>query len=114
MERIFVVALALTAFANGLWMVVGGFMVNSTVLNVFWKYTFYQLDYSRYVLTALVRNQLVGSTFACGQGCQCMFITSQAQQCMINGAEVADQLGYSTKSSLCYACQSLLPQNLTL
>ena|SRR5256885_5854752 len=34
---IFVVALAVTAFANGLWMCVGGFLVPLGTLNVFWK-----------------------------------------------------------------------------
>ena len=34
---IFVVALAVTAFANGLWMCVGGFLVQPGTLNVFWK-----------------------------------------------------------------------------
>ena len=65
---IFVVALALTAFANGLWMTVGGFLVTPTVLNVFWKYTFYQIDYQRYAFVALVRNQMIGSVYTCGKG----------------------------------------------
>jgi ABC-type multidrug transport system ATPase subunit len=34
---IFVVALAVTAFANGLWMCVGGFLVPPGTLNPFWK-----------------------------------------------------------------------------
>lgn len=34
---IFVVALAVTAFTNGLWMCVGGFLVPMGELNVFWK-----------------------------------------------------------------------------
>lgn len=34
---IFVVALAVTAFVNGLWMCVGGFLVPMGSLNVFWK-----------------------------------------------------------------------------
>ena len=34
---IFVVSLAITAFANGLWMCVGGFLVPMGQLNVFWK-----------------------------------------------------------------------------
>ena len=34
---IFVVSLAVTAFANGLWMSVGGFLVPMGTLNVFWK-----------------------------------------------------------------------------
>jgi hypothetical protein len=42
---IFVVSLALTAFANGLWMSVGGFLVPPTILNVFWKYVFHYIDY---------------------------------------------------------------------
>lgn len=41
----FVVSLALTAFANGLWMSVGGFLVPPTILNVFWKYAFHYIDY---------------------------------------------------------------------
>ena len=41
----FVIALALTAFANGLWMSVGGFLVSPEVLNVFWRYVFHYIDY---------------------------------------------------------------------
>lgn len=99
---IFVVALALTAFANGLWMTVGGFLVSPTVLNVFWKYTFYQFDYQRYAFSALVRNQMVGSTYSCGAGCECMFVTSLAPQCMINGEQAAAKLGFITSNKLSY------------
>lgn len=42
---IFVVSLALTAFANGLWMCVAGFLVTPEILNVFWKYVFHYIDY---------------------------------------------------------------------
>jgi hypothetical protein len=41
----FVVSLALTAFANGLWMSVGGFLVPPNMLNVFWRYLFHYIDY---------------------------------------------------------------------
>jgi hypothetical protein len=44
----FVGALALTAFANGLWMSVGGFLVPIKTLNVFYKYVFYYIDYQVY------------------------------------------------------------------
>ena len=101
---IFVVSLALTAFANGLWMTVGGFLVNPTVLNVFWKYTFYQFDYQRYAFSALVRNQMVGSVYTCDSQCQCMYVTSLADQCMIEGTEAAQQLGYVTSNALSYVC----------
>ncbi|KAK5183885.1 hypothetical protein LTR16_010056 [Cryomyces antarcticus] len=46
---IFVVALAATAFANGLWMSVGGFLVTPGSLNVFWRYVFHYIDYQSYV-----------------------------------------------------------------
>lgn len=42
---IFVVSLALTAFANGLWMSVGGFLVSPKVINVFWRYWARRIDY---------------------------------------------------------------------
>jgi thiamine transporter ThiT len=45
----FVVALALTAFANGLWMSVGGFLVSPTILNPFWRYVFHYIDYVRFL-----------------------------------------------------------------
>jgi ATP-binding cassette, subfamily G (WHITE), member 2 len=98
------VSLALTAFANGLWMTVGGFMITPTVLNVFWKYTFYQFDYQRYAFSALVINQMVGSVYDCGATCECMFVTSLAGQCQIEGAQVAQALGYVTKNTLSYVC----------
>ncbi|KAE8140099.1 ABC-2 type transporter-domain-containing protein [Aspergillus pseudotamarii] len=41
----FVISLALVAFANGLWMSVGGFLVSPTILNPFWKYVFHYIDY---------------------------------------------------------------------
>ncbi|KUM65274.1 hypothetical protein ACN42_g1796 [Penicillium freii] len=41
----FVIALALVAFANGLWMSVGGFLVTPIILNPFWKYVFHYIDY---------------------------------------------------------------------
>ena len=51
---IFVVALAVTAFANGLWMCVGGFMVPLGTLNVFWKYVFHYIDYQAYVFQGMM------------------------------------------------------------
>jgi hypothetical protein len=45
----FVISLALTAFANGLWMSVNGFMVSPKLLNVFWRYVFHYIDYQAYV-----------------------------------------------------------------
>ncbi|KAI9763696.1 MAG: hypothetical protein M1840_009169 [Geoglossum simile] len=57
----FVISLALTAFANGLWMCVGGFLVTPTILNVFWRYAFHYIDYVRlkFPLCAGVENENV-------------------------------------------------------
>ena len=41
----FIVALALVAFANGVWMSVTGFLVTTKSLNVFWGYVFHYIDY---------------------------------------------------------------------
>jgi len=104
---IFVVALALTAFANGLWMTVGGFLVSPTVLNAFWKYTFHQIDYQRYTFEALVRNQMVGSNYTCAGSvgdCHCEFVTSLAGDCLIDGNEAVEQLGYTTSMAVSYVC----------
>ena len=100
----FVVSLALVAFMNGLWMAVAGIFVTPPILNVFWKYTFYQIDYQRYAFSALIRNQMIGSAYTCGDVCQCMFITSLADQCMIEGEEAVETLGYVTSNRLSYVC----------
>lgn len=92
---LFVAALAITAFANGLWMSVGGFLVAQDVLNVFWYYTFYQIDYQRYVFDGLMRNEFLFRAYDCGPGCDCSIASSLAPQCQIAGEAVLDQYGLS-------------------
>ncbi|KAK2804510.1 hypothetical protein FQN50_006585 [Emmonsiellopsis sp. PD_5] len=92
----FVIALALTAFTNGLWMCVGGFMVSPTVLNVFWRYVFRSIDYQAYVFQGLMVNEFATRTFECGPGCQCMYASELAQECKISGLGVLESYGYAT------------------
>lgn len=94
----FVVALALTAFANGLWMSVGGFLVSEKILNVFWYYTFYWIDYQRYVFQGMMFNQFSDTIYTCGSECQCMYSSDLQLQCRIEGAAVLSSLGYSTSN----------------
>ncbi|KAI7517783.1 putative ABC transporter, partial [Hortaea werneckii] len=54
---IFVVALAGTAFANGLWMCTGGFLVPPQTLNPFWRYVFHYIDYQSYVFQGMMVNE---------------------------------------------------------
>jgi len=83
-------------------MTVGGFLVSPTALNVFWRYTFYQIDYQRYTFVALVRNQMIGSIYTCDADCHCEFVTSLADQCLIDGSEAVEQLGYTTSIKFSY------------
>ncbi|PGH11181.1 hypothetical protein AJ79_05023 [Helicocarpus griseus UAMH5409] len=92
----FVIALALTAFANGLWMCVGGFMVSPTVLNVFWRYVFHYIDYQAYVFQGMMVNEFATRTFDCAEGCQCMYASELAPQCKIAGTGVLHEFGYAT------------------
>jgi hypothetical protein len=92
----FVVALALTAFANGLWMSVGGFLIQTPLLNVFWKYIFHYIDYQTYVFQGLLVNEFTDRTYSCGQGCHCMYTTKLASQCKISGKGVLATFGITT------------------
>jgi len=96
----FVVALALIAFANGLWMSVGGFLVSMPVLNAFWKYGFHYIDYQAYVFQGMMVNEFGGRAYACGQtaggSCQCLYPSELQAQCKISGSAVLDNYGYST------------------
>ncbi|KAE8319490.1 P-loop containing nucleoside triphosphate hydrolase protein [Aspergillus transmontanensis] len=92
----FVISLALVAFANGLWMSVGGFLVSPTILNPFWKYVFHYIDYQAYVFQGMMVNEFSERNYSCGSGCQCMYQTDLADQCMIRGTGVLKEYGYAT------------------
>ncbi|KAI9846743.1 MAG: hypothetical protein M1838_001150 [Thelocarpon superellum] len=91
----FVIALALTAFANGLWMSVGGFLVPPSLLNVFWRYVFHYIDYQTYVFQGMMVNEFADRTYSCDANCNCMYQTALASECRIAGAGVLEAYGYS-------------------
>jgi ABC-type multidrug transport system ATPase subunit len=90
----FVAALALTAFVNGLWMSCNGFMVTPPLLNPFYRYVFYYIDYQAYVFRGLVVNEFGYRVYSCGDGCQCMYDTVLKDRCMNDGAGVLEQYGF--------------------
>ncbi|KAF1969337.1 ATP-binding cassette transporter-like protein [Bimuria novae-zelandiae CBS 107.79] len=94
---IFVVALAATAFANGLWMCVNGFMVEPQTLNVFWRYVFHYIDYQAYVFRGMMVNEFGKRKYACEVvegACRCMYKSALEDQCMIEGTAVLERYGY--------------------
>lgn len=95
---VFVIALALTAFMNGLWMSVGGFLVSPKVINVFWRYWARYIDYQAYVFQGMMVNEFSERTYDCSHAadgsCVCMYQTALAQQCLIPGQAVLDTYGY--------------------
>lgn len=97
---VFVVALAATAFANGLWMCVGGFMVRPEALNVFWRYVFHYIDYQGYVFRGMMVNEFGRRDYSCERladgGCFCMYPSKLQDQCLIEGEAVLQSYGYGT------------------
>jgi hypothetical protein len=98
---IFVVALAATAFANGLWMCVNGFMVQPSTLNPFWRYVFHYIDYQAYVFRGMMVNEFGTRDYACERradnSCQCMYPSALQDQCLIEGKAVLGVYGYDTE-----------------
>ncbi|PLB40266.1 putative ABC transporter [Aspergillus candidus] len=92
----FVIALALVAFANGLWMSVGGFLVSPTILNPFWKYVFHYIDYQAYVFQGMMINEFSNRIYTCAADCTCMYTTDLASECKIRGTGVLEAYGYAT------------------
>ncbi|KAG8629316.1 hypothetical protein KVT40_003181 [Elsinoe batatas] len=96
---IFVVALAATAFANGLWMCTGGFLVPPQQLNDFWYYVFHFIDYQSYVFQGMMVNEFADRVYECprypdGSCGGCMYRSSLEDQCQIEGKAVLDVYGY--------------------
>ncbi|VVT56678.1 uncharacterized protein SAPINGB_P005210 [Magnusiomyces paraingens] len=96
---IFIVALALTAFANGLWMAVQGFLVPATILNPFWYYTFYWIDYQRYVFHGMMITEFKDSIYNCDADCNCAYVSDLASECKIRGEAVLHSVGISDHSA---------------
>ncbi|KYG41115.1 hypothetical protein M433DRAFT_27795 [Acidomyces richmondensis BFW] len=96
---IFVVSLAGTAFANGLWMCTGGFLVPTQNLNPFWRYIFHYIDYQSYVFQGMMVNEFGRRNFTCAissdntNQCPCMYKTKHADQCLIAGDGVLQTYG---------------------
>lgn len=89
----FVISLAIVAFANGLWMSVGGFLIPIPLLNVFWKYVFHYIDYQAYVFQGMMVNEFKSRSYACAEDCRCSYPT-QGLQCRIPGTAVLATYGY--------------------
>jgi ABC-type multidrug transport system permease subunit len=97
---IFVVALAITAFANGLWMCVGGFLVPLGTLNPFWKYVFHYIDYQAYVFQGMMANQFRSTIWDCAEVAgtgkyQCMYPSDLEGKGKIRGTAVLEAYKYS-------------------
>lgn len=97
---IFVVALALAAFLNGLWMCVDGFLVPMNILNAFWKYVFHYIDYQAYVFQGMMVNEFEKRTYDCAVNSdgsyQCMYSSPLNDQGQIAGVSVLDNFSIST------------------
>lgn len=100
MFNIFVVALAVTAFANGLWMCVDGFLVPMGILNVFWKYVFHYIDYQAYVFQGMMVNEFEQREYSCATlpngKYQCQYASDINDRGLIAGKDVLKQFSIST------------------
>ena len=95
---IFVVALTLTAFMNGLWMVVQGFFIQRQNLPAFWRYSFHYMDFQKYAFECLIKNEFTDSSFNCentGSSCFCLFQPSVTSSCTFTGDNVLNYYGYT-------------------
>ncbi|OJJ46798.1 hypothetical protein ASPZODRAFT_117642 [Penicilliopsis zonata CBS 506.65] len=96
---VFVVALAITAFANGLWMCVDGFLVPMNTLNVFWRYVFHYIDYQAYVFQGMMVNEFQHRTYDCAgsdASYQCSYSSDLNSIGKIRGTDVLAEFSIHT------------------
>jgi ABC-type multidrug transport system permease subunit len=96
---IFVVALALTAFLNGFFMVVQGFFVSMSTLPNFWTWAHYW-GYQTYGFEMMIENEFPGLTFSCAYvsqtECFCSIPSDLNSQCQFSGQDVLNAYDYSS------------------
>lgn len=97
---VFVIALAVTAFANGLWMCVDGFLVPMSILNGFWKYLFHYIDYQAYVFQGMMVNEFQHRQYHCnemgGGQYQCSYPSDLNAEGRFRGTDVLRQFSIKT------------------
>ncbi|KAH7303759.1 ATP-binding cassette sub-family G member 5 [Stachybotrys elegans] len=97
---VFVISLAITAFVNGLWMSVNGFLVPMTILNPFWKYVFHYIDYQAYVFQGMMVSEVQDRVYSCAQAengqYHCMYPSDLNSEGKIRGTDVLRSLDIST------------------
>jgi ABC-type multidrug transport system ATPase subunit len=88
---VFVIALAICALSNGLWMVAHGVgFTRFADINIFWKSTFFYLNFIHYAVDGMVKNELDGLVFNCApvsQGCVCQFPSELNSACQFRGED---------------------------
>jgi ABC-type multidrug transport system ATPase subunit len=95
-----VVALAATAFANGIWMCTGGFLVPIRALNPFWRYVFHYVNHQSHVFKGMMVNELGSRNLTrtppnnSGNSCSHMHERGMADQCLITSIAALDTYGY--------------------
>ncbi|POY71944.1 hypothetical protein BMF94_5027 [Rhodotorula taiwanensis] len=105
---VFVAALALASFANGLWMCVQGYFIRATSLPRFWYYTAHFIDYQTFSFDLLVRNDFAGQILPCpvepNGSCLCPIPSSLVAQgqCAVTGEDVLQNLGIAGVSDGLY------------
>lgn len=97
----FVGGLVLSASVNGLFMACSGFVVEPNVLNVFWRYTAYWVNYQRFTFDLLLQNEFDGRIYNCDSTCRCEIPSSLNSECKIAGADVLIYRGMS-RTKICH------------
>ncbi|TCD65881.1 hypothetical protein EIP91_002041 [Steccherinum ochraceum] len=98
---IFVAALAITSFINGLWMCVSGFFLRTVDMPRFWYYWAHWIDFQSYGFYLLILNDLRDLTFPCQTqadgSCFCDYPSSLIAQgqCANDGEDILRYFGAS-------------------
>ncbi|GAA5947430.1 hypothetical protein JCM3765_001675 [Sporobolomyces pararoseus] len=96
---LFVAALAIASFANGLWMCNMGYFIRTSSLPRFWFYVVHWIDYQTYSFNLLVKNDFAGQILSCpviNGSCSCPIPSSLTpSQCALAGDDVIRNLNIS-------------------
>ncbi|CAG8487417.1 8826_t:CDS:2 [Ambispora leptoticha] len=99
---IFIASLAITAFANGFWMVFAGYLVRPPNISKGWKWAHY-IDYQKYSFETILYNDLKGLNFNCerlndtssDRMYNCFYGDKSGRSATFTGEDVLNELGYT-------------------
>jgi ABC-type multidrug transport system permease subunit len=89
LHPVFIIALTITSFQNGLWMIVNGIaFIKASDIPPFWRFGFHYTNFQKYGYEAILKNEMEGISFNCSTKYVCLVPPTDPNSGYFTGEEL--------------------------